>query len=317
MKGKKILVVGASGQVGEALVRALAPENEVTALSRFSNESTRRAVADLGARTIARDLAGDAFEEVSDEYDVVFNQAVNWPGHAQRGRDLALEVNGYLQGRLMERTPSAIHIYGSTMSVPDNAPPLVDEMTAPRRRPSIYGATKLVGESLTVHLSNFRYTCAAILRYMWPVGSPLLRGPDALLDLVRQVIKGERMELERCLLCQPPDGRETKEIIGSVATPLHVDDVASLSIKAVEAATRPPEVIHVFGPVVPLSDVIRTIEQVFGAAANVEVLEPKTPARIPCYSREKMLRLLGERTITLPQILQRLKARMKESGEME
>ena len=316
MRGKKVLVIGASVQIGGALALALAKGNKVTGLSRFSNDEFRQELEDAGVRTIAKDLVADPLEDIADEYDAVLNQATGW-ARQERGNNIALSLNGYLQGRLMERTRSAVHIYGSTMAVPDDQPPLIDELTPTRTKSGVYSSTKLVGESLTVHLSDFRDIRAAILRYMWPVGSHQLRGPDALLDLIRRVIKGESIELQRCLQCRHPDGRDTKEIIGPTITPLHVDDVASLTVKAVEVAARPPEVIHVFGPVLPLSEVVGKIEEVFAVKANTEIVEPDPQVVVPYYSREKMLRLLGEQTIGLVEILQRLKERMKAKGEME
>lgn len=311
MKGKKLLVVGASGQIGAALALALAKENEVTGLSRFSVKGIRKELDEAGVRTVAKDLQADPLEGIGDEFDVVFNQAVDWPGPPERGADAALELNGYLQGRLMERTPSAIHIYGSSMAVPDNEPPVIDELTPTRRRSSVYCSTKLVGESLTVHLSNFQGIQAAILRYMWPCGSHQLRGPDALLDLVRKVTGGETIRLERRRGCLSADGTETREVLGGMATPLHVDDVAALTINAVEVAAQPPEVVHVFGPALSISEIIEEIETVFGARANTETVEPESPALVPYYDRDKMLRMLGREKITLTEILQRLKARME------
>jgi len=317
MTGKNILIPGASGQIGEALALMLAKENRVTGMARFSNEAVRKRLEEAGVRMLVKDLATDNLDDLGDEFDIVINQAVDWPGPPERGVDVPLAINGYLQGKLMERCPSAVHIYGSTMAVPDNAPPLIDEMTPTRRQSNVYSSTKLVGESLTVHLSRERGIKAAILRYMWPCGSRQLKVPqDALLDLVRQVLRGETIKLEKCLLCLPPDGKETKEILGATLTPLHVNDGAALTIKAVAVASSPPEIIHVFGPPVPMSEAIAEIESVFGVKASTEVVESAEKKVIPYYSTEKMKRLLGEQTISLREILQELKCYMRESGEL-
>jgi len=317
LKEKNILIPGASGQIGEALALALAKDNTVTGMARFGSEAVRKRLENAGVRAVVRDLAADDLADLKDEYDVVFNQAVDWPGPPERGVDVPLAMNGYLQGRLMERCPSAIHIFGSTMSVPDNVPPLIDEETPTRRQSNTYSSTKLVGESLAVHLSRERGIKAAILRYMWPCGSRQLRVPyDALLGVVRQALQGDTFKLEPSLLCLPPDGLQTREISGSTPTPLHVDDGAALTIKAAAIAATPPEIIHVFGPQIPMSEALAEIASVFEVKVNTEIVEQSEKKLVACYNTAKMKRLLGEQTIPLRQILEQLRSYMQKSGEV-
>ena len=55
----KILITGATSQVGKPVVASLAPDNEVWGLARFQDPAAREAIEALGARTVAVDLADD------------------------------------------------------------------------------------------------------------------------------------------------------------------------------------------------------------------------------------------------------------------
>jgi UDP-glucuronate 4-epimerase len=95
--GRKILVTGATSQVGLPVVRALAGDNDVFGLARFRKAEERERVEALGAKTIAVDLANGSFDEVPRDFDTVLNFAVVKTG------DFAydLEANAEGAGRLM------------------------------------------------------------------------------------------------------------------------------------------------------------------------------------------------------------------------
>ena len=64
LKDQKILVTGPTSQVALPVVRALAKSNEVWGLARFQKAEDRLRVEDLGARTVAADLATSDFAEL-------------------------------------------------------------------------------------------------------------------------------------------------------------------------------------------------------------------------------------------------------------
>lgn len=97
--GKRILITGPTGQVARPLVAALAPDNELFALARFSKPEDRDDIEALGAKTIKADLAGDSLEEVPDGLDYVLNLAVVKSGDF----DYDLRANAEGAGRLMLR----------------------------------------------------------------------------------------------------------------------------------------------------------------------------------------------------------------------
>jgi UDP-glucuronate 4-epimerase len=97
LKDQKILVTGPTSQVALPVVRALAKSNEVWGLARFQKAEDRLRIEDLGARTVAADLATSDFAELPNDFDVVLHFAVVKSG------DFAydLEANAEGVGRLM------------------------------------------------------------------------------------------------------------------------------------------------------------------------------------------------------------------------
>lgn len=73
MKGKKVLVTGASGFVGQALALELCEGNEVYALARFRDEGARRLLESKGVICLARDVLREPLDDLPQDLDYVFN----------------------------------------------------------------------------------------------------------------------------------------------------------------------------------------------------------------------------------------------------
>jgi UDP-glucuronate 4-epimerase len=97
LSGEKILVTGPASQVGLPVARALAADNEVHGLARFSKREDREQLEKLGVRCIALDLADGSFDAVPDDFTVVLHFAVVKSGKFDY--DLAANAEG--TGRLM------------------------------------------------------------------------------------------------------------------------------------------------------------------------------------------------------------------------
>jgi UDP-glucuronate 4-epimerase len=97
LSGEKILVTGPASQVGLPVARALAANNEVHGLARFSKREDREQLEKLGVRCIALDLADDSFDAVPNDFTVVLHFAVVKSGKFEY--DLAANAEG--TGRLM------------------------------------------------------------------------------------------------------------------------------------------------------------------------------------------------------------------------
>lgn len=84
LRGLRIVVVGATGQVGTPVAEALAVHNEVIGAARFADPASRSRLEAAGVRCARVDLrAGDLVELPRDGVDVVLNFAVSksgkWP----------------------------------------------------------------------------------------------------------------------------------------------------------------------------------------------------------------------------------------------
>jgi UDP-glucuronate 4-epimerase len=103
LRNEKILVTGPTSQVALPLVQALASDNEVHGLARFSHTEDRRQLEALGVRCIALDMATDDFGAVPDDFSLVLHFAVTKSGDFDH--DLAANAEGV--GLLMSRCRSA------------------------------------------------------------------------------------------------------------------------------------------------------------------------------------------------------------------
>ncbi len=105
LTGKKILVTGPTGQVALPITLALAKENEVTGVARFSDAKARERLEAAGVTCVPLDLATTDFSELPADFDYVLNLAVTRGGDADFDRDLA--ANGEAVGLLMKHCQNA------------------------------------------------------------------------------------------------------------------------------------------------------------------------------------------------------------------
>lgn len=99
MKSARILITGATSQVGLPVARELARDNEVFGLGRLRRREERDLLAGLGVEPISADLVTDDFTMLPPRLDYVLNFAVVKTGNFDH--DLAANVEGV--GRLMSR----------------------------------------------------------------------------------------------------------------------------------------------------------------------------------------------------------------------
>ena len=98
LRGKKILITGPTGQVALPVVQALSAVAEVTAVARFSDDSSRQTVEAMGAKTVKADLADkNTLANCPTDFDYVINFAVVKSGDF----DYDLKANAEGVGNLM------------------------------------------------------------------------------------------------------------------------------------------------------------------------------------------------------------------------
>ena len=114
IKGEKILITGPTSQVALPIAEALAEDNEVYGLARFSQEKDREKIEALGVKTLSADLASSTLEDVPNDFSIVLHFAVVKTGDFEYD----LEANAEGVGRLMERCrPSKAFLHCSTAGV--------------------------------------------------------------------------------------------------------------------------------------------------------------------------------------------------------
>jgi len=103
MKGEKVLVVGATGQVALPVARALATDNEVWGIARFTNAAARDELEAGGVACLPVDVADPDLSGLPDDFGYVLNFSVartgSWNG------DLDTNVGAVLH--LMEHCRTA------------------------------------------------------------------------------------------------------------------------------------------------------------------------------------------------------------------
>ncbi|MEE4659654.1 MAG: NAD(P)-dependent oxidoreductase [Halieaceae bacterium] len=129
LKGARILVTGATGQVAVPTIQTLARDSEVIALARFSDENARKALEAQGVQCVTADLAKpNGFPGLPQDVDYVVNFAVTKTGDFDY--DLAANAEGV--GFLMQHcrnakaflhfSSTAVYEYAGQAPRAENAP---------------------------------------------------------------------------------------------------------------------------------------------------------------------------------------------------
>jgi nucleoside-diphosphate-sugar epimerase len=103
MRGSKILITGPTGQVAKPIAKALAADNEVWGIARFTDAGAREGLEKSGVRCETVNLAAGDFSAIPSDFDYVINLAV-----AKSGRwDKDLAANAESVGLLMAHCADA------------------------------------------------------------------------------------------------------------------------------------------------------------------------------------------------------------------
>ena len=96
MRGSKILITGPTGQVATPIAKALAADNEVWGIARFTNTAAREALEKAGVRCETVNLAAGDFSAIPSDFDYVVNLAVAKSGNWEKDLGANAESVGLL-----------------------------------------------------------------------------------------------------------------------------------------------------------------------------------------------------------------------------
>jgi nucleoside-diphosphate-sugar epimerase len=230
LKGKKILVTGASGFVGSFLAFELAKNNDVHGLARFREDSMRRLLEDNGVEIIAKDVVKDKLDGVPTDYDYVFSELAM----LQRCDDFPKEafiVNTRFVGDLVDHCKSARGIVLASSGAVYKPSTRIWNEDGPLYPVSTYALTKLCGEVLGSYVSEKMNVPLCILRYFYPYGA---RGSGGILarwaDLIHQ---GKAIPLKLAAVPR--------------YNPIFISDCVELTIQAARLCKIPSTIMNVGG----------------------------------------------------------------------
>ncbi|SOX54275.1 NAD(P)-dependent oxidoreductase [Mycobacterium ahvazicum] len=172
MRGSKILITGPTGQVATPVAKALAADNEVWGIARFTNPAVREDLEKAGVRCQTVNLAAGDFAGLPDDFDYVLNLAVAKSGHW----DTDLAANAESVGLLMAHCSSAkafVHCSsGAVYDPPDDEVRTEDAALGDNHKPLFptYSISKIAGEVVARTMARALNVPTTIARLNVPYG---------------------------------------------------------------------------------------------------------------------------------------------------
>lgn len=230
LEGKKILVVGATGTVGEPIAAALAQHNDVWGAARFRDENVRKRLEAKGVRCVAADLLTGDLSQVPTDFDHVLNFAVSYSRTGDFDHDLSInaEAAGLIMAHCADASSflhcssTAVYADAGRQPRPENHP-LADfsRITGPT-----YSITKIAAEAVVRTFSRHLGMPTVIARLNVPysdhAGWPAFH--------VACVVNGDPVYVHS----DAP----------SVYAPIHTDDMVRTIPSLLAAASVPANIVN-------------------------------------------------------------------------
>ncbi|WP_297489640.1 NAD(P)-dependent oxidoreductase [Acidocella sp.] len=284
LKGKRILVTGASGLVAFPVARELARDNEVFAVARWSDPAQKKLIEKTGAQPVTFDMANEDLSVLPKTVDVVINYGVLPFPHKD-----SFSVNTAAAGRLARRYREAeAFVHGSTGSAYEyqgERPLKEEDPYGLHASIEMYATSKIASEFLLQHLSvdyALPVTIVRIFTFYGPRGGAVTQRID-------QVARGLPVSIY-------PGFK-------NISTPLYEDDYVEKTIAAAGIAKVGAETVNVGGtePV--------TIQEYCRMAGEILGREPifvENSRAWPIWAdTTKMVKLLGPNKVSMREGIRR------------
>jgi UDP-glucuronate 4-epimerase len=172
MRGSKILITGPTGQVATPIAMALAADNEVWGIARFTDAATRERLEKAGVRCETVNMAAGDFTGLPSDFDYVLNLAV-----AKSGRwDKDLAANAESPGLLMAHCRGAkafLHCSSGAVYDPPDDEHRTERTVLGDNHKSMfptYSISKIAGEVVVATMARALGVPATIARLNVPYG---------------------------------------------------------------------------------------------------------------------------------------------------
>jgi UDP-glucuronate 4-epimerase len=232
MEGKRILITGPTGQVAKPVTLALAKENDVTGLARFTDQAARAELEAAGVTCIPVDLAKGDFSAVPSDVDYVLNLAVT----KTKSFDNDLAANAEATGLLMSHCRNAtafLHCSSTAVYQANGHHAFIetDELGDNHRVPGMafmptYSICKIAAEAMARFGAREYGLPTTIARLNVPYGD---NGGWPWMHL-EQVLAGQPVAVH---IDEP-----------SVYNPIHEDDIIATIPKLLAAASVPATIVN-------------------------------------------------------------------------
>jgi UDP-glucuronate 4-epimerase len=228
MRGSKILITGPTGQVAAPIARALAADNEVWGIARFTDTAAREGLEQAGIRCHTVNLAAGDFSGVPTDFEYVLNLAV-----AKSGRwDKDLAANAESVGLLMAHCREArafLHASSAAVYDPPDDEPRTERTALGDNHKSLfptYSISKIAGEVVARSMARVLGLPTIVARLNVPYGD---NGGWPFYQM--------EMMLAGVPIPVPPGGPARYN-------PIHEDDVIATLPKLLEAASVPATTVN-------------------------------------------------------------------------
>lgn len=228
MRGSKILITGASGQVAVPIALALAADNEVWGIARFTDAAARERLEKGGVRCESVNMAAGDFTGIPSDFDYVLNLGVAKSGRWDKDMAANAESAGLLMAHCRDATAFLHCSSGAVYDPPGDEYRSERTVLGDNHKPLLptYSITKIAGETVVATMARALGVPATIARLNVPYGNnggwPLFHLDMMLGDMPIPV---------------PPGGP-------AVYNPIHEDDIIAMIPKLLEVASVPVTTVN-------------------------------------------------------------------------
>lgn len=228
LRGNKILITGPTGQVAMPVAAALAVDNEVWGIARFTDEAARGSLEKAGVRCEKVNLTEGDFSGIPSDFDYVINLAVAKSGKWDKDLGANAESVGLLMAHCREAKAFLHCSSAAVYDPPDDEPRNERTALGDNHKPLFptYSISKIAGEVVARTMARVLDMPTTIARLNVPYGDnggwPFYHMEMMLSDVPIPVPPGE----------------------SAVYNPIHEDDIIAGIPKLLEVASVPATTIN-------------------------------------------------------------------------